>query len=158
MAAELISVLGALAPIVLSAIGGFAGAWLAARFALSRFYHERVWERRADAYTAIFEALHDMEKWFDQHIESEQRGRELTQDDKARLTEEYQTAGANLKRRIAKETWLISDDFRSRLLALEEALSQRVTHWPEFLENSSGALNSAFDDLRRIARSDLSVG
>jgi hypothetical protein len=99
-----------------------------------------------------------MEKWFDKHIESEQRGREFTQDDTARLTEEYQTAGANLQRRIAKETWLISDDFRSRLLALEGALSQRSTYWPEFLETSSGAPNSAVDDLRRIARSDLSVG
>jgi hypothetical protein len=107
----------------------------------------------------IFEALHDMEKWFDKHIESEERGRELSKEDVARLTEDHQKAGADLKRRVAKETWLISDDFRTRLLALEEALSQRSTHWPEFLETaSSSALNSAVDDLRRIARSDLSIG
>ena len=159
MAAEPISLLETFTPVVLSAIGGFAGAWLAARFALSRFYLERTWERRADAYTAIFDALHDMEKWFDKHIESEEQGRELSKDDVARLTEDYQKAGADLKRRVAKETWLISDNFRSRLRALEEALSQRTTtNWPEFLETSSGALNSAVDDLRRIARSDLSVG
>ena len=157
MAAELILLLGALAPIVLSAIGGFFGAWFAARFALSRFYHERTWERRADAYTAVFEALHEMEKWFDKHIEGEQRAGELPIDEVARLTEDYKTAGADLKRRVAKETWLISDEFQSRLLALEDALSQPATYWPDYLENNYGAFQSAFRDLRQIARSDLCI-
>jgi hypothetical protein len=158
MAVEKVLLLETLAPAALSAIGGFIGAWFAARFALSRFYRERTWERRADAYTAIFEALHDMEKWFDKHLESEQQARELSKDEVERLTEDYKKAGADLKRRVAKETWLISDNFRSRLVTLEEALSQRITYWPDFLETSYGALHSAFDDLRQIARSELSIG
>jgi len=55
-------------PATASFIASFFGAWLAARFALYRFYREKVWERKIAAYTAIFEALHDMGRWYEAHI------------------------------------------------------------------------------------------
>lgn len=42
-------------------------AGLTARFALHRFYAEKQWERKVAAYTAIFDALHDITKWFSEH-------------------------------------------------------------------------------------------
>jgi hypothetical protein len=39
-------------PATASFIVSFFGAWLAARFALYRFYREKVWERKIAAYTA----------------------------------------------------------------------------------------------------------
>jgi len=55
-------------------------AWLAARFALSRFYREKVWERKTAAYTAIFDALHDMDQWFAEHLATFSNDRDLTTD------------------------------------------------------------------------------
>jgi hypothetical protein len=36
-------------PYNLTGIASFLGAWIAARFALSRFYQEKIWERKAAA-------------------------------------------------------------------------------------------------------------
>jgi hypothetical protein len=74
---------------LLSTVGSFFGAWLAARFALRRFYREKMWERKTVAYTAIFEAIHDMGTWFDQHFAAMIRNRELTQEKQDELTATY---------------------------------------------------------------------
>ena len=42
--------------IVFPALASFAGAWLASKFALNSFYKQKVWERKAEAYTSIFSA------------------------------------------------------------------------------------------------------
>ena len=138
----------------LSAVAAFIGAWLAAIFALERFYREKTWERRADAYTAIFSALHDFEKWFDRHLEADERGIDLTDELKTKLTAEYEKSGADLQRRIASETWLISDAFRTRIEALEPELKKQQfssrENWPDFLNNSAVIIGKAFVDLRAM--------
>jgi hypothetical protein len=63
---------------LLAATAAFIGSWLAARFALSRFYRERIWERRAAAYTSIFESVHEYVRWVDERIaEKPKAGRGL---------------------------------------------------------------------------------
>ena len=47
-----------LGQILLAVIVGFLSAWAGAKFALRRFRAERWWDRKADAYRTILEALH----------------------------------------------------------------------------------------------------
>jgi hypothetical protein len=75
-------------PYVITALASFGGAWVAAQFALNTFYHQKIWERRADAYSAIFEALHDMSAWYDTHISAEMRKHEIPDDEERKLLEE----------------------------------------------------------------------
>jgi hypothetical protein len=49
----------------LTIAASFLGAWLAAHFALASFYRERIWERKAATYSAIFEALSVINRWYD---------------------------------------------------------------------------------------------
>jgi hypothetical protein len=51
--------------VVLPFIAAALGAWFTAHFSLRRFFREKEWERKTQAYTAIFEALHNMRAWFD---------------------------------------------------------------------------------------------
>jgi hypothetical protein len=142
---------------LLSAGAAFVGAWLAARFALDRFYHERIWERRAAAYTAVFEALHDQAKWYGVHIRAMIKGREIPIDEAAKLSNEYMKASSDLQRRIVSETWLISDRFRERIEKMIEDLNERQEDWPTHLEKGQETLESAEEDLRTIARDELAV-
>lgn len=49
--------------VVLPFIAAALGAWFTAHFSLRRFFREKEWERKTQAYTAIFEALHNMRAW-----------------------------------------------------------------------------------------------
>jgi hypothetical protein len=113
-------------PIGITATASFVGAWLAARFALYRFYKEKVWERKA-AYTAIFEALHDMEKWFDAHISARRKDHEIPDDETERIGKEYRAARDLLERRLAAESWLLPDTSRTIL----NDMSYRLAHQPK---------------------------
>jgi hypothetical protein len=140
-----------------TALASFLGAWLAARFALSRFYREKVWERKTGAYTTIFEALHDMGIWFDKHLDAEVRGIELDEQAQDRLSEEYRGAKQRLERQLASETWLIPDCCQQRLAQLIRELDAKQEYWFDVVETGSVAISSAEKDLRQLVREDLGL-
>jgi hypothetical protein len=98
-----------IAPMVTIA-GSFLAAWLAARLALTRFYREKMWERKAEAYTAIFTALHDMRVWFRTHVDQTVAGSTLPDDRSKELEVAFRTARSDLERRLDAETWLLPDE------------------------------------------------
>jgi hypothetical protein len=145
---------------LLSAAAAFIGSWLAAYFALNRFYHERIWERRAAAYTAVFEAIYDQTKWHSTHIDATMEGRKIPNDEAAKLSADAIAALRAMARRVDAETWLVSDKFRERVQDLVHSLSKErddTNDWREFLEGRRNALQSAGRDLRDIARRELRV-
>jgi hypothetical protein len=142
-------------PFALTAVASFLGAWIAARFALSRFYQEKIWERKATAYTAIFEALHFIENWYSKHYDALITHREMTDEETAKLRTAANDAEAELERRLASETWLIPNDCRLRLTKLTTDLKTREQDWFEYLDNGQYLLTIATDDLRDMVHADL---
>jgi hypothetical protein len=84
-------------------------------------------------------------------------GREPSIEEVARLTTEYKKAAADLSKRIDSETWLVSDQFRERVEKLVTELDKRQDEWLKHLTVGYVALESATDDLRKIARDELKV-
>jgi hypothetical protein len=138
-----------------SAIASFAGAWLAARLALNSFYKERVWERKAAAYTAIFETLHDMQLWYETQIQNEKFGRELSTEQHEALSQSNRVARGSLRKRLDAEMWLIPQSVRGRLLALLLELEERKDHWFDYLSKGHEAIESAKSDITTLVRADL---
>ena len=138
------------------AIAAFIGAWLAAQFALSRFYREKVWERKTEAYTAIFDAFHDMDRWlYDRAAHS---GPESPEPDE-KLIHAYRNAVENLKRRLANETWLIPDHIRDRidqtLLQIDSLGGGGGPYGPRLFMHGAAIIRSTVHDLRDSVRTDL---
>jgi hypothetical protein len=106
-----------------SALASFAGAWLASKWALNSFYKQKVWERKLAAYTAIFEALHDMNKWFETHLREEETKIIIPNDELEGLRLSYKVAQSDLQRRMDSDGWLLSTTCRNRVLNLRESLS-----------------------------------
>jgi hypothetical protein len=139
------------------AAAGFGG-WIAAQFALSRFRNERTWERRADAYSEIFGALHRAGEWFSQHQDALERGEKIPEERSQRMNKQYAEARVKMRRRIAAETWVLRADLEQRIDLLEDTLNSRLfTSFDEMLDKGSAAVEAAINDLRQIARKDLKL-
>lgn len=129
----------ALLSAILSAVAAFIGSWLAARFALDRFRHEKIWEKRAAAYTAIFDMLQELQtQWMD----------ESDIDHKA-----FVQAREIFNRRLASESWLMSSRFSEIVRTIERNARFRNADRIAY----SQIVSDTVPELRDIARSDLSV-
>ena len=137
---------------------GFAGAWFATRWALGRFYKERVWERKAAAYTVIFECLHDMLMWHQEHLDATMRYSEIPKSKEEKLEKDYQTAKETMRRRIAAESWLLDGRVETRIVDMMRELKEDRDSWFDILDEGLLAMKNAQADMRTIAREDLAIG
>jgi hypothetical protein len=146
-----------LSSLLTALIAAPVAAWLAARFALRRFYSEKVWERKTVAYTVIFDALHDMRRWFNEHWHAEEMHREVPEDVRAKLLADYREAEARLARQLDRERWLLPSACSERLAQMQKELDQASDSWRDRLGSCSNAINSALNDMRTLARDDLQI-
>lgn len=128
-------------------------------FALRRFHSEKWWERKADAYSSIIEALHHIRNYADHHMEFEMRGTEMPEDGKRELSKELRRALAELRKRADVGTFVISKEAVAALRTLgnEMDASMNTTSWLEHLDVQLAAVNKCLEAMRSIATKDLTL-
>ena len=52
-------------------VTAIVASWITLQFARKRFVSEKLWEKRAEAYGAILEALHDMKRTYDEDLNAQ---------------------------------------------------------------------------------------
>lgn len=142
---------GAITPIataLLSSVAAFVGSWLAARFALLRYYQERIWERRAEAYTSIFGSLHDMEQWLSEALANDVGRVDIST---------YESSHTSLARRISSESWLLSENFRKSFEAYIETDVDTSMEINKFLQMAMERHREQVESLREIVREEMLV-
>jgi len=149
--------LSPLLQILLTVSVSIASAWLSTRLALHRFYREKAWERKTTAYTAIFEALHDMNQWFVTHMDAYIREKELLEPEQQELSKSYREAKARLARRLDSERWLLPQAFLDRMKRLDAELAVDHEDWFQILDEGQFAMTAALDDLRSLVQEDLGL-
>lgn len=143
---------------LIAAIASFVGAWIAARLAFARFSREKVWERKAAAYTAIFEALHYIGRWYEKHYEASLIQKDIEEEKTKQIKADANKAEDELERRLGSETWLIPPECRARLEKMTLELKNSAyknTQWQPFLEDGAFIVKTATDDLRVMVVEDL---
>jgi hypothetical protein len=143
---------------LLTIAASFAGAWIAAKLALANYYRQQIWQRKADAYTAIFAAIYGVERWHNKHWDASLTGREIGDESKTHLRAEANQAEADLERRLASEIWLLPKPFHIRTVKMIhdlQAASTTNVMWLDFLEQSLSIINTSTSDLQAMAREDL---
>jgi hypothetical protein len=142
-----------------SAITAPLAAWLAAHFALRRFYSEKVWERKTAAYSSIIETLHDMRRWFDEHGRAYGKAHEISDDELRKLSADYREAEDRLARQLDRERWLLPSIHSERIAQMRRDLDEADTErdWIGHLGTGWRAINSALDDMITLARDDLKI-
>jgi hypothetical protein len=134
-------------------------AYLAVHLALKRFYFEKWWERKAEAYSAILEALHHVRNHTDHNLESLKHGVDLSLESDAELTERLPDGMAELRKRWDVGSFVVSEEAVAVMDAFMQELdaSTKYTNWDARLTLKMGAVNKCLDAMRKIARKDLKL-
>jgi hypothetical protein len=134
-------------------------AVLTVQLALRRFYSEKWWERRSNAYSEIIKALHHVREHADTNLEFALRDRDLPEDGEKRLTEEMQKAMAQLRLHRDLGVFVICDEAVDLLNTLFKELddSTKTEWWQEHLELKLVAVDKCLKEMRRIARRELKI-
>jgi len=143
--------------VIVNAVSIFLASWLTVRLALQRFYTQKWWERKAQAYSEIIGSLAKMricfDKWFDEDIEL----RKMSPEAGKRVNEEYASARRVIENAEAVGSFIISEEaakvLRSFLKELQKediqgnCLKDRDRHYDELIK--------CIAELRKIANREL---
>ena len=139
----------------LSALGSFAGAWFGARFALARFYRERMWDKKAEAYTSIFEAIFETHQWYRFH---NKRRVGFAEAEAKKVLEQHQRAREEFGRRVARQAWIISDNNRAIINDLDREVScPEYDTFDDLVVGGDKVFEKATEKLRANARLELEL-
>lgn len=142
-----------------SLIVGVCTAIFSVRLALRRFHAERWWERKAEAYSRIVEALYNAVEYWSAQSDANMRGERLSEQREKELVEGYEQAYRELKKATAVGAYIISDEVVMVLDALEgrPRLDPKKCAWFEVSDAECEAYSKALAEVRKLAKKDLGV-
>jgi hypothetical protein len=141
--------------VIISSAVALLTVWMGSRFASAQARHGKVWDRKAEAYSTILEALHRMRETFDTWLEDVFRGRDVDDEtEKARRTE-YQDACRLLKSRIAREAWLLPPDVQENLAQMDAEIGRRHETWFDHIDTGAAEVKKSISAVMRMAEADL---
>jgi hypothetical protein len=144
-------------------------ALIAVQISLRKFYAERWWDRKVEAYTNIFEALYKLKNYSDLKYEDYLGERTLSEDDAKRLGEQCRVATDEVDKAIEIGSFTISHESieclsrfrkRPRLSFHENPTFELAEEESEFLTECIGELKglAAKDLKRKLKRSEQDAG
>jgi len=154
---QISNVLTSLIPnIVTGLASGGLSAWITYRLAFRRFRAEKWWERRADAYSGIVEALHNSLKFADTNIDYMQKGSEVPPEKDAVVRKAAQAGHDEILRSVNVGKLFLSPAALNRLTRfLEESENIKSEMWSDYLEKDYGLTNACLSEFAQLAREDL---
>ncbi len=132
---------------------------LTVRLSLRRFHAERWWEFKAEAYSRIVEALHQLMEYHAAMSESSMTGNDIGDNQQTELSANYQKAYSDLRKATRIGAYIISD----KVAAALDALHKRSHTWkrsdPPWKHDDAEfqAYQNALEEIRHLAKLDLKV-
>lgn len=138
---------------------GLTAAYAAVQFALRRFYSERWWERKAEAYAAILNALAQLKRYTVLLAAEERDGEVFAPSYKKTLETKHMEAFHEVERQTAVGDFLISSGAAAALAALQARPDFGSYDGPPlfYLEGEAEALGKTIAQVRQEAKHDLKV-
>ena len=155
----LTTTLSTLSTVLPSLIVGVCTAVITVRLSLRRFHAERWWERKADAYSRIVEALHGVMEYCSARSHEDRTGRETSEEKKRQLLDDYNRAIHELKKATGVGAYIISDAVAVALARLEARprLDPKECAWFELFDADYDAYKKTLAEIRELAKKDLRV-
>jgi hypothetical protein len=138
---------------------GVFTAVVSVRLALRRFHAERWWERKADAYSRIVEALHSTMEYCLAHAAADEAGKFVIEGREKQLDEDYDRAFRELRKATHVGAYIISDEAADVLATLEKRPRLDLKDYAlfEIYQADYEANKKALVEIKRIAKRDLRV-
>lgn len=124
-----------------------------------RFALEKWWERKAEAYTRIIEALADMVNYYQQIGDAEVRGRELPEERRQEIDEHWKQGYREVVKATNIGAFLISSEAEASLRRFREGPKEKPhpDDWFQQLDNSYAGAKQCLKELVACAKEDLRV-
>jgi hypothetical protein len=137
---------------------GVVSALFTSFLARKSFISERWWDRKADAYTRILEALVEMHRYYDAHYDDLTWEAPLSEERKAELTTASKTAWREVDNAIRLGEFVISQEAHTGLAKLQTA-TRGVDPQDFFgiVDAEYAATSACIKQMREIGRADLRV-
>jgi ribosomal protein S17E len=130
-------------------------AYLTTRLALNKFYSEKWWEKKAEAYSDILGKLSDMhlciEKWADEELGTVR----WTEKYKEELSRDYSQAKKTVAKAVTMGSFIISEEAATTLTKLEKELNRLDLNNYGDLEDARKAITNCIEKLREDAKRNL---
>ena len=128
-------------------------AWLTYAFTWRRFRSEKWWERRADTYEKIVDALHSAKKFSGVHLEHLTSGREDPSEDEVKaLKVQAKTGHDYILRAIDTGRLILPQEALERLNEYsKENACNSPPDWFSYLNNDFGIVDRCIVDMAKIA-------
>ncbi len=136
-----------------------ASSFLTVHLSLRRFRTERWWDRKAETYSKVVEALYQSRRWTDRHLSEVYGEHEMTEEHKKELLAAAQAASLEIERVSTVGAFLLSEKAMSRLAQYkkDEKHASNTMSWGEHLERDWEAVSTCLTDIIEIAKEDLGV-
>ncbi len=146
-----------LAQILVGLVVAITTAWVTVHLALRRFRSEKWWERKAEAYSAIIEALHHMKRFADEALDDQLGGRKFPEERRKQLFGKSNEAYDELRKQIDIGSFVLSKDAVEELASFEKAHTKAkdTDSYFDFLDDKLLALNTTLQKMREIGKKDL---
>jgi hypothetical protein len=133
-------------------------AWFTVRFSLKRFYAEKWWERKYQAYERLIHAMYDVRHYAAEYERDEMdQDYEIPKEKEADMVERSRQAIEILNKELVIGEFLFSSDTVSHLRELRKQLDEAGTHvlWAHHLKLMKNALDTAIPSIVRCAHVEL---
>jgi len=151
------SVISVILEVIKSLLIVVAASWVTVRFSLRRFYTEKWWERKAQAYSKVIGSLARMRMYFDRWMEELIEHRVMSGEEKEKFEKEYRLAREVIKNAVAVGSFILSEEAAHILEAfLKQLEEEHIRHdWLKDIERHYGQATECIIRLREIAKKDL---
>lgn len=115
------------------------------------------WEMRVAAYREVIEALSDLVSYSDYHFKAEMRGRELPQEFKTKLEEQWAPARARVRKAADVGAFLFSKEAAAALAEFERRNNEEQDSYIDAVLQSLGAGQVCLQKMVELSRTDLEI-
>jgi len=134
-------------------------SYLTVRFSLRKFYTEKWWERKCNAYIGIIESLHDIILFLEIKQTDYGQGTGLSVEKEKEIQESYKIAYQKVKKATDIGSFLISKDAEDILIELRNrpTLDPEEYPWFEIYDEENKHHIIALTEFIKSAKTDLKV-
>lgn len=144
--------------IVTGIVIAVVSTYLTFYLSLTKFRTERWWERKADAYLKIIDALHRSKALTENYLEAQEEGRVVSKEEDKKLTEDSKKAHKEINMAIEIGALLLSNEALKKLKQFQKRnIDLGRADLYKYLENDLATTKSCFNELIEIAKKDLQI-
>ena len=138
-----------------SVVGALLAIWIASFLASRRAHDDRIWQRKAEAYGKILEALNIMMWSYDDELRDLESNVKRNSDYHEKRDTEYRLAKRQLFSTVAREVWLLPISVKAETDALAKVLDKYDVNDPDQLESYAYGIENSIKQIEALAKADL---